>query len=363
MLEYANRFDAGESPHDIQNIWSKDADGVYENPMRDLIADLDELPFPDRDIYYDRYPSLQERPTKVFMYGRGCPYKCTYCFNHMYQTLCADKGTYIRMRSVDNVITEMKQVREQYGFSWVQLNDDTFNMNKQWSFDFLEAYKKEIGVEFLVNMRPELIDEDVIRHAKACGLDRISVGIEHGNETIRREILNRQISNEQLIKKMRMINTYDIRIQTLNIMGLPGETLENAFETVAINQQFTSWDAACFVFQPYPGTDIFNYCVSHGYIDKDFDVDSVSYQRMGGSVLKQKDIQKLANLQRFFHLVVQYPWLKPIVLLLINLPPNRFFDLVWDMPNIAKTIKYAGSWQAKLQEIKNLFLTFIGVHQ
>jgi len=112
-----------------------------------------------------------------------------------------------------------------------------------------------------------------------------------------------------------------------------------------------------------PGTEIYRCCIDNGYLNPDFGVDDISYQRMGKSVLKQKDIKLLINLQRFFNIVVHCKWIAPLVMLLIRLPHNRIFDMFFQFPWTKKTIKYAGSFRSKVREVKSLLLVLIGVHQ
>ena len=111
MAELMENIDKGISVHsNIQNFYVKLNGHIIKNPMRQLIANHDEMPFPDRDVYYNRYPLLSKMTTKKFFSGRGCPYNCTYCNNHVYRKMFKDLGQYVSYRSPEKVIEEIKEV-------------------------------------------------------------------------------------------------------------------------------------------------------------------------------------------------------------------------------------------------------------
>ena len=57
---------------------------IFKNGLAKLVDVLDDLPYPDRELLYEADPSLAEVGLKSFIAGRGCPYKCSYCFNKQY---------------------------------------------------------------------------------------------------------------------------------------------------------------------------------------------------------------------------------------------------------------------------------------
>ena len=85
MLELMNRLEQGKPADDIQNFWIKSNGTTKKNMVRPLIEDLDELPFLDRELMYEGDKDLKLSRNKGFFAGRGCPYRCTYCFNHTHR--------------------------------------------------------------------------------------------------------------------------------------------------------------------------------------------------------------------------------------------------------------------------------------
>jgi anaerobic magnesium-protoporphyrin IX monomethyl ester cyclase len=142
----------GKDISSIPNLWIKKEGKIYQNEIENLCLNLDEIPFPDRDFVnvYKHYNKMQRRDVIT---SRGCPYNCTYCFNHANKELFRHKGRYVRQRSVDNVIEELKQLKDKYHAKVFHFQDDVFTVNHQWTFDFCSRYQKEIKLPFEVQLR------------------------------------------------------------------------------------------------------------------------------------------------------------------------------------------------------------------
>lgn len=367
IVEIANRIDSNADFSDLKNLWVKKDGIVVKNEMRDLIEDLDSLPFPDRDIYFKKHPVLRNNPTATFILGRGCPFNCSYCFNHLLKKIYAGKGRFVRFPSVDYAIFQIKDARKKYGFKWVQLNDDTININRKWFEEFLKRYKKEIGVPFICNIRADAMDEDLADLMVYAGVDRITFGLESGNEKIRKNILNRNTPNEQMIKVGHMFKKRGVRVFTANMIALPGETVNNVFETIDVNRKIKPELAAFDVLQPFPKTDIFNYCVKNNLLDGNVSSDDYfgfncvgwGANKRTGSILRQDNIKELVNLQKFSGLLVRHYWLKPFVKVLIKMKPNRVFNFLNSYNQTRHKIKHAAGFGEKLFYIRDLLMILI----
>lgn len=367
IVEVADRIDSNSGYSDLKNLWLREKGAIIKNDIRNLIEDLDRLPFPDRKIYFAKYASLRKSPTATFILGRGCPHACSFCFNHLMKRIYAGRGRFVRLPSVDYAIAEIKDVKDRYGFKWVQINDDTINVSRKWLEEFLRKYKKEINTPFICNIRVDNMDEDLADLFVYAGVNRINFGVETGNEDIRKNILSRDMTNEQLIKVGNMFKKRGVRVFTANMIGLPGETIDNAFETIKINRQISPELAAFDILQPFPKTDIYEYCQKKGII-KDgvtvndflgFNCGGWAANKRTGSVLKQDNARELVNLQKFTSLLVRHYWLAPIVRPLIKLKPNRFFDFINGYTQMGYKIKYATSIEEKWVHIRDLALILI----
>jgi radical SAM superfamily enzyme YgiQ (UPF0313 family) len=329
LLDLVRAVDEGRSPRDIENWWIKEDGVVHKNPLRPLIDDLDVLPLPDRSAFTDAVDGAGTQA--IVMTGRGCPYGCTYCYNHLYQRLYSGKGQLIRRRSVDHVIRELRLLKDG-GTRFIRFMDDLFILQAEWVHEFAEVYRREIGLPFSCLVRANYVNEDVVEDLKRAGCHRIMMGIESGSERLRVEVLKRRMSDETIIEAARIIRSAGIRLVTANILALPGGTLDDDWQTVDLNIRAGSSYASASILQPFPGTEIHDIAESMGLLEEDH-VAALSDGGFGfTSTLKITDpaeARQINNLHKFFPLLVWAPWLKPVVRRLITLPPNRVFNLLY----------------------------------
>jgi len=254
ILELANN----PNSLDIKNIWFKKGNEIIKNPTRPLIEDLDKLPFPDRSIYdYKKYLSWNHN-TATFLTSRGCPFQCTYCINHALQKLYKGKGTYVRFRSVDNLLKEMKQVIEKYKPTSIEFYDDTFTLNKERIDEFCKKYPKEINLPFTINARVNAVTKDMLIKLKKAGLTRVSIGVESGDEYITNKILKRHMTNEQIIQTFKWAKQAGIKTYSFNMIGVPFETKSSIKKTIKLNQKIKPDYIGVSIFNAYKGTELYD---------------------------------------------------------------------------------------------------------
>jgi len=281
---------------EVQNLHVKLDGEVYENPVRNLIEDLALLPSIDRKDEED----INSR-TLYMLSGRGCPYQCSYCHNHSLMKLYKHKGTYVRKRPVQQVLDEIKGALELKNVDMVRFVDDTFIIDRVWFADFADRYKKEIGIPYTCGVRANLMNTDIAKQLKDSGCVHISLALEAGNDAIRNEMLKRNITREKMIAASEMIRDVDIAFTMLNIVGLPETNLAHEIETLDLNIKCKPTIARAFLFQPYPGTDLGDYCK-----DNELIADELSFSLWGhsDSVLDLPDIKERKVIQTLFGLIV-----------------------------------------------------------
>jgi radical SAM superfamily enzyme YgiQ (UPF0313 family) len=327
FLELANKLDENGDITRIRNLWIKKDGQVLENELRPLVEDLDELPFPDRTLY-DACKILRSVPAMKFLTGRGCPYQCTFCFNHKFNELYRGLGRVVRNRDIDGLIEEITEASKKYELKLIRFPDDTFTSNKRWLMEFLQRYKEEVNLPYTGLARANELDEDVVRMLKASGCLNIYFGVETGNEKMRNQILKKNLTNKQIVNAAKLLRKHKVKFGTYNMFGLPDETLPLAFETIKLNWALRPDYTINNVFQPYPRTEIADYAAALGLFDRNVEyLDTMNE----GSILNLKEIDQLINLCRFAYLSIKYPFILPLVRLLIKLPPNRLFKTVFDL--------------------------------
>jgi radical SAM superfamily enzyme YgiQ (UPF0313 family) len=305
---------------------------IIRNRVRPLLTSqqLDELPFPDRDLLYNVHPASRRNKIRPFITGRGCPYSCTYCFNKAYRDLYRGLGKAMRRRSVGNVIREIKAVRKRYPLEFITFMDDTFVLNRQWLQEFAVRYKTEVGLPFWCQVRADLVTDEMMALFKDTGCVSVSFGLEAGNDRLRNAILKRDMSREQILEASRTFRCHGIAFMTNNMLGLPTGSLETDFQTLELNVQCRPSYANVFLFQPYPKTELGEWAFREGWMAGSFD--DLSGSVSDDTILRfgsESEKRQIENLQKLFALAVEFPFLVPLVKRLIKLPSNRLFWLVY----------------------------------
>ena len=165
------------------------------------------------------------------------------------------------------------------------------------------------------------------------------MGIETGSEKLRKGVLNKQISNNQIIKTAGLIKKQDIDLLTFNMFGLPGETLENAFETIKLNIKIKADYCYSNVLQPFPKTKITEYAIKNNYLNSNFGLcDAINNQ---GVYFKSKYKKQLSNLSNIFYIAVKIPKILLLVKYLTKLPSNnKLFEKIYTLSYGYNVVKF-----------------------
>lgn len=338
VLELLDKLKNKEDITKIKNLWVKKDNKVYKNGMRPLIQKLDSLPFPDRFLYYDKYDFLKNQNSREFILMRGCPYKCSFCYNHSLQKMYIDKGEYVRYKNVNRAIEEVLDVKNKWGLGSAMFFDEVMFLNKEWLFSFLEKYREQIDVPFACEARANLLDEEICKNLKKAGCICVRIGVESGSDEIRNKILRKNLSDEQIERAARLVKKEKILLETYNMVGLPKEKLEDAFKTLSFNKKIKADYAWCSIYQPYPKTDLAELAIKEGVLDKEFwnDLEPSFFIT---TKMKIKDKNEIINLQKFFALAVRFNIPDFIIRQLIKFPPNKIYNFLFKAGYVYLTLK------------------------
>ncbi|MFC1991147.1 B12-binding domain-containing radical SAM protein [Chloroflexota bacterium] len=341
-LEILKRLEQKEDFNGIDGLWFKDNKQIHNSPRISYVSDITQLPGLDRDLYPEKYPAIRNQSTKPFILSRGCPYQCSYCYtryiNQCYKV--AKAGSHFRMDSPEKVISEIRYVREKYGMDWVRFHDGTINANLKYINKFLKMYADNKLPGFVAYARADKINEEFVSLLKKAGCDKLVFGIQTGNENIRRKLAHREMSDEQIIDACNLLKKYKIRIGVDIMFGWPGETVNEAYETIELCRKINPADVNSNVLIPYPKTEIADYCIENHYVNDITIKDIESLRNSNHSLIKQKNIHRLINLDKLAFYTVKFPLLRPLVRILIHLPPNKLFIVYKSIPPILRYFKY-----------------------
>jgi anaerobic magnesium-protoporphyrin IX monomethyl ester cyclase len=273
--ELAAQLAAGKPPQGIRNLWLKRLDGSIEkNPTREFVKDLDQLPFPDREVWHE-WVMPSGLTHHVVEPSRGCPYDCAYCSNHALRKLA--KGKYVRLRSPERILDEICLLKQHYpDLAHIYLQSETIAVQPRWLDDLTERIRAfnetlEKKIAFACNFRVacQFLNDQIFGALERANVRRMEIGLESGSERVRAEVLRRSYSNEEFFRAFDLARRHGMEIHIYNMIGLPGETLAEHQETIAVNNRVCPDRSLTSIFFPYPGTDLYAKCKAQGLLNED----------------------------------------------------------------------------------------------
>jgi len=264
LAEVLDVLEKGNPRKDIKNLWFKENGHLVQNGLRSLVSSLDDLPFMDRELFSSEN---SKNGILEIMASRGCPYECTNCANHALKKIYSGKGPYLRYRSPENVLKEIKVCVSRRNIKLIQFDDDMFTANQSWLKDFCIKYKSQINLPFSCNIRPEAGVSDTLRILKESGCVHVSIGVEAGDEKIRRSVLHRDMPDKLIIQAFKNAKKAGIKTKSFNMVGLPHETPLTLWKTIWLNLKLAPDSVQTSVYYPFKGTVLGDGCYEKGWVD------------------------------------------------------------------------------------------------
>ncbi|MBP9822364.1 MAG: radical SAM protein [Candidatus Pacebacteria bacterium] len=261
------------------------------------IGCLDHLPFLDWKLFLSRTDFEKRNGVlkRTLMTRRGCPYPCTYCFNRTFNAL--HEGQTIHNFSIDRVIAECKWVGENWPTEFWKFYDDIFTFSSKKKEgdrlrEFAEKWRREIDLPFFCLTRADIVarDPEILDLLHEAGCKSLTMSIEGGNEYVRNRVLERSMSDEDVIFAHRrawdlgiytfsnVIMSVPISLEEVNKNNLPARSLDRDIESVALCLKAKVHFLECPILMPYPGTKLYEYCLANGFFDGRFTDIPQSYQ-------------------------------------------------------------------------------------
>lgn len=272
-LELVSLLENGRTPSGIANLWINNNGSIEKNPTRSFISELDSFPNADRKMWMEWIDFERSKKRPSLLLGRGCPFLCSYCCNHSLMKLA--EGSYVRFRSPINIISEIEEIIDLFPMvQEIYFEVESLGNKSNWGVELCNKLKeyntsRNQPLTFGVNLRitPDMKRlEELFDALEKSNFRFVNIGLESGSERVRREILRRNYSNEDVIKTVTLAKKHNLEVVFYNLIGLPTETIYDFNETIEMNQLCLPNGNYLSIFYPYPGTDIYKMCADKSLI-------------------------------------------------------------------------------------------------
>lgn len=254
LLELVTALQKNEKDYSsIAGLALKQKDYIIKTNKRLVLKDLDNLPFPAWDLV-DIKPYRESWLSRAGYFSinmgttRGCPFRCNWCAKPIY-------GNRYNSRSPQNVVNELKMLKEKFLFDHVWFCDDIFGLKPGWVNEFADLVESEnLRFKFKIQARADLLlQENYIRDLARSGCDNIWMGAESGSQKIL-DAMNKGTTVEQIAESTKLIRKYGMKPSFFIQFGYLGETKEDIRKTVRMINKLLPYEIGISVSYPLPGT-------------------------------------------------------------------------------------------------------------
>lgn len=336
----------------LSNFWFKKGNKIIKNPL-DKPIDINTLPEPNREIFYKS--NLDLYLGNIYLKGgqrgcivtlsRGCHFNCTFCANQFLNSRY--DGEYRRILDPEKAINQLKNIIKKRSYDYLIFIDPQFPTDDKWLEKFTKLYIEKIKLPFTIQIRFGSFTKNTVHLLKKAGCYFTQIGLESGDKDIRFQVLNKKIDHQMIVDGVAMFKNKHIKIGLNNMVGLPQETPDRFINTIQTNGYLNPDYSYIFIYYPYKGTPLYQYCLKHKLIKKH--VKYFSWSKTTTLKLKifcQKDIhfyyQNYQTLLSIFKKSLQTNKIKAFfwnkVFKLYSTPPSKRYNLNGFYANLAQKI-------------------------
>jgi len=270
LLEALAALESKAGLDNIKGVIFKDDNGVIKhNPERELINNLDEVPFPQRhSLDIEKYfippgyirSYFLDRIANVLT-SRGCPMRCTFCCSHL---LFSRR---VRKRSIGNVMQEVDLLIKDYRVNGFYFSDETFTIDYGWTLDFCKEIKKR-GLPWGCATRIDTVDDSLLEQMKRSGCIQVDLGVESGSNRILK-IIKKNMTDQEIVNTFSLFKKNRLRTFATFMIGNPTETKEDIIKTRDMVKLIKPSFALFSWFTPFPGTEAYEWMIKDKNINPD----------------------------------------------------------------------------------------------
>ncbi len=303
----------------IDGIAFRENNNIIINPKTKFIDNLDKIPFPARHLLpMEKYfkinmphgVSSRFSPNTPLITSRGCPAHCIFCSIH------GIWGYRYRARSVNNVMEELRLLKNKYGVREIQFEDDNITLDKNRAMELFERMIKEkLNLSWTTPNGVAMwsMNKELLAKMKQSGCYKLCLAFESGDQEMLTKVIHKPLDLLKTKDLMRWINKFGFETDAFFVVGFPEETpgqLENTFKFAG---RLKTDNVSFYIATPYPGTELYNQCQKAGYLPKNFSWESLGVKKVNiyNKYMSTEKIEKLVAyhiLKHKFTLIWRNPY-------------------------------------------------------
>jgi magnesium-protoporphyrin IX monomethyl ester (oxidative) cyclase len=258
----------GRSFEGINGIGYRKGNQIQINRTPDLVTDLSEIPFPAFDLLpLESYKEILGRNEFPFLTSRGCPFNCNFCSSKLYA------GNALRRRSHDDLMSEIKKLRDIYEIDFLWIRDDNFNCNKEHAKTFIRnLIEHNLTVPWCDSnaLNVNSTDEELLDLCKASQCTEVIFAVESGSPRVLKEIMNKRVDLSHAMKMAEYCKRINLPFECYFVIGNPGETKEEIQQTIDFARLLQPDHCVFSIATPFPGTRYYETALERGYLKDDY---------------------------------------------------------------------------------------------
>lgn len=253
----------------INGITFNDKNGTFHKTEKRPFLPIDKLPRINWWLLKDAALKADCVPSHT---SRGCPHRCAFCIDVVTQ----NTG---RARPIEMALDDIEHDLSFFKVKHIKFREENFFMNKKRVVGIIDGMiERKLDITWEANIRvnyfhPNYVNDEVLTKMRKSGSHKNCFGAESGSDRVLK-IIDKDQKREHILNAAKACNKHGMQGQFSFMVGLPGETKEDMYQTLSCIDQIFKINPNFEVlgpqpFRPYPGGKLYHECIKSGWKEPD----------------------------------------------------------------------------------------------